>query len=876
MSSAPSVPLNVNNVIFDYPLEGSTDWGPDASNWAIAMTNGTLQKRGGNFFLTADVNFGDNFGVITEYVKAYAADAAHSGTLRLGNASFIAWRNEANDADLKLEVIGDRLYFDSVPLDKQGTVTSVGITPPAAGITVSGSPITTSGNMTLALSDDLAGIEALSGTGFAARVSTSTWATRSLTVSGTGLSISNADGVSGNPTFVLNAELQALGALASTGIVVRTSSNTYTTRELVAPVAGITISSAGGVSGNPTFALSDDLAGLEAITGTGYVSRTATNTFATSSTIPFSSTSGLVTADRGGTAMAPASPFVSPGNIVPRMYAACGCVATTNINVNSPPAEIDDVSLGLGLRVLLSAQNNPIDNGIYVVNGSGHLERASDMGTGSQVGKFASIIVESGTTYSGIWYVNASDVPSLGNYLVGTDELPIGRPAGTGTVTSVAASSSGSITITGSPITTSGTFTLDISSSYVGQTSITTLGTISTGTWQGTTIAAAYGGTGQTSYAKGDILVATGATTLTKVGLGTNGYVLTADSTETSGVKWNPSGAVSWGVASATLPAASTVNAANGVLCLSTGSGDANVIQSSGTTSGGLYGGSGITTTGTTTNNIVIHNAASTSCDLTLNSVTNSVLIDPTGAPGTTTVNNNSSWISIGARNSTTAPGPSSIAIGNSATASGTRAIALATGNSGAVSGTDVISIGRASTTLSNAIVLTATNFGNPAGEHNGQTLLAIGGWASMTGAGLAQRLIGNRLIALWTRTTNDTPTELGTGQSGSDTPTTYVSTPAWTTQVYDLTIGAMLDSAGTDSAGWKVQFVVNRQSAASTTNIVGVVSKTSIGATAGAAAWDISVTADTTNGRPAIKVVGASGTNIRWVCTGTVTQVAV
>jgi hypothetical protein len=45
-----------------------------------------------------------------------------------------------------------------------GTVTSVDITPPAAGITASGGPVTTSGNITLALADDLAALEALSGT----------------------------------------------------------------------------------------------------------------------------------------------------------------------------------------------------------------------------------------------------------------------------------------------------------------------------------------------------------------------------------------------------------------------------------------------------------------------------------------------------------------------------------------------------------------------------------------------------------------------------------------------------------------------------------------------------------------------------------------
>lgn len=45
-------------------------------------------------------------------------------------------------------------------------------------------------------------------------------------------------------------------------------------------------------------------------------------------------------------------------------------------------------------------------------------------------------------------------------------------------------------------------------------------------------------GTGITSYTKGDILVATGAATLAKLGVGTDGHILTADAAQASGVKW--------------------------------------------------------------------------------------------------------------------------------------------------------------------------------------------------------------------------------------------------------------------------------------------------------------------------------------------------
>lgn len=62
---------------------------------------------------------------------------------------------------------------------------------------------------------------------------------------------------------------------------------------------------------------------------------------------------------------------------------------------------------------------------------------------------------------------------------------------------------------------------------YSGQTSITTLGTVATGTWNATAISAVNGGTGQTGYAVGDLLYASSTTALSKLTAGTNGHVLT-------------------------------------------------------------------------------------------------------------------------------------------------------------------------------------------------------------------------------------------------------------------------------------------------------------------------------------------------------------
>jgi hypothetical protein len=66
--------------------------------------------------------------------------------------------------------------------------------------------------------------------------------------------------------------------------------------------------------------------------------------------------------------------------------------------------------------------------------------------------------------------------------------------SGPGSVTSVSGTTN---RISASP--TTGAVVVDIDANYVGQTSITTLGTIGTGTWNGSAIGTAYGGTGLTS-----------------------------------------------------------------------------------------------------------------------------------------------------------------------------------------------------------------------------------------------------------------------------------------------------------------------------------------------------------------------------------------
>lgn len=164
------------------------------------------------------------------------------------------------------------------------TFTGRTLTGPAAGISVTnGNGV--AGNPTLALANDLAAVEGLATNGLAARTATDTWATRTITGPAAGITVSNGDGVSGDPTLALANDLAALEALASTGFAARTTTDTWAQRTLTAPAAGLTITNPAGIAGNPTFALANDLAAVEGLGTTGLVRRTGTDTWSAGTTV---------------------------------------------------------------------------------------------------------------------------------------------------------------------------------------------------------------------------------------------------------------------------------------------------------------------------------------------------------------------------------------------------------------------------------------------------------------------------------------------------------------------------------------------------------------------------------------------------------------
>lgn len=117
------------------------------------------------------------------------------------------------------------------------------------GITITGTAGTDTIN--IAPANDLAAIEALATSGFATRTAADTWVIRTLTAPAAGFTITNPAGTAGNPTFALSDDLDGLEGLATTGVAVRTGTSTWTTRTITAGT-GISITDGAGVTGNPT------------------------------------------------------------------------------------------------------------------------------------------------------------------------------------------------------------------------------------------------------------------------------------------------------------------------------------------------------------------------------------------------------------------------------------------------------------------------------------------------------------------------------------------------------------------------------------------------------------------------------------------------
>ena len=191
---------------------------------------------------------------------------------------------------------------------------------------------------------------------------------------------------------------------------------------------------------------------------------------------------------------------------------------------------IDGVTLVANDRVLVKNQTAGAQNGFYKVTtvGSGSanwvLTRTPDADAASELTAGAFTFAEEGTANGDNGYVLSTN----GAITLGTTAITFEQFSGAGQITA-----GNGLTKNGNTIDAVGTAnritvaadTIDISTSYVGQTSITTLGTIAgSAQWTATDVAVAHGGTGLSSFTGKGVMIANDAGTAMSFVTGSSQY----------------------------------------------------------------------------------------------------------------------------------------------------------------------------------------------------------------------------------------------------------------------------------------------------------------------------------------------------------------
>ena len=200
-----------------------------------------------------------------------------------------------------------------------------------------------------------------------------------------------------------------------------------------------------------------------------------------------------------------------------------------NVDLSVPIGTIDDVTVATGERVLVKAQDDPVENGLYVVSQNRTLQRTADLASGNNATGSA-VFVTSGTLNGTTGFVVVGNNPIVGtdpivwtpnsgasmikagpgiiktgnSFSVQTDNISVGTDP-SGNVHVLDSFFDRGITVYHHP---NGTIRKAQTSS--DQSHVTRLGTVTVGEWQAGTIGVTKGGTGASNLQANSLLTGAG------------------------------------------------------------------------------------------------------------------------------------------------------------------------------------------------------------------------------------------------------------------------------------------------------------------------------------------------------------------------------
>jgi hypothetical protein len=731
-----------------------------------------------------------------------------------------------------------------VAVDKQGTVTSVAATG-STGLTIGGSPVTTSGTITFTLGTELQGLSGLSTTGVVVRTGAGLYTSRAVTGTASNIVVTNGDGVAGAPTINL-----ATAGTPVTASLVKITTDTFGRVTATASVVPADITTALGYT--PVNKAGDTITGTITMSGatiTGLPAPVAGSDAANKAYVDAAVT-GLDFKQNVRVA--------TTGALAANTAAGSGVGKTLTANANGA-LSVDGIAVIVGDRVLVKNEATGANNGAYTVTATGAagapwvLTRATDADQAAEVTANEFFFVAEGTTLADTgWVLTTNDV-----IVVDTTSLTYAQFTGSGLYTAGTG-----LTLTGNQFSLTNPVATNL-----GGTGLATIGTANQilGVNAGATgleYKSVTAGTGvSVTQGVGSITVAnTGVTSLT----GTANQVSVSAST---------------GAVTLSLPNSVTINTALTVTGLT-----ANSFLYSGTA--GLL----TTTTAPTNGQLLIGSTGAAPVAATITAGTG---ITVTNGAGSITI----AATTTGTVSSVALAAPSIFTVtGSPITTSGTLTLTLASQTANTVFAAPNGSAGaptfRALAYADLPIVLYKEAASSPTTPvSSGTNSVAIGSGSASSGngtfavgKGTSATIYGAKAFSndsfatagdsqtgmyqLRAITTTATPGELFLDTAGAQ----RLVLPNNSVWAFSIFVAARRTDAVGGGAGYKFEGVIRKDTTAGSTTLVGTPSKSILGETN--IAWDVTLTADTTNGSLKITGTGEAAKTIRWVATVTTTEV--